>query len=241
MAIYEFLSFDSQLFGFPVAKIIPERMTSPNLLAALNELKDKGIKLVYWCSDRSDKVSQLAAQEAKGLLTDEKVTYLVSLADVKNKLTGVVWEVYDESNALPTQELIELSFSVANNSRFSKDNLMPVDLRNKMYEQWIVNSCNRTIAKEVFVTREENHIIGMVTAGEKNGRGDIGLLAVNSNYLGRGLGVKLVRMAQAYFYKNNFKQVQVVTQKDNIAACKLYEKCDFKLEKIQNFYHFWLS
>ena len=80
----------------------------------------------------------------------------------------------------------------------------------------------------------------MITVGEKNDRGDIGLLAVHENYRGQRLGMKLVRAAQAYFIDQGYQFSQVVTQVENAAACKLYEKCDYVKESIVNFYHFWL-
>ena len=45
------------------------------------------------------------------------------------------------------------------------------------------------------------------------------------------------------FYESNglnINQIQVVTQKANIPACAFYNKMGFKIELIENIYHFWL-
>lgn len=80
----------------------------------------------------------------------------------------------------------------------------------------------------------------MVTLGVKNGRGDIGLFAVDPSMRRRNLGVALVRAAQEWTRRKGLRFAQVVTQGKNIAACRLYEKCGYRIEKVDFFYHFWL-
>lgn len=70
--------------------------------------------------------------------------------------------------------------------------------------------------------------------------GHIGLTGVDENYRGRGIGKKLITAAIEYFCKKSIKEIQVVTQGNNMAACKLYESCGFKVLDWIEFYHFWL-
>jgi dTDP-4-amino-4,6-dideoxy-D-galactose acyltransferase len=79
----------------------------------------------------------------------------------------------------------------------------------------------------------------MVPVGEKNGRGDIGLLAVDSSMRGKKLGIALVNAAQQWTIENGFTTAQVVTQGENVSACRFYEKCGYRIDKIENVYHFW--
>jgi dTDP-4-amino-4,6-dideoxy-D-galactose acyltransferase len=88
--------------------------------------------------------------------------------------------------------------------------------------------------------REGKRIAGMITLGEKNGRGDIGLIAVNPASRGKGYGEALVRSAHRWFIRQGFHEAQVVTQRRNSSACHLFEKCGFSVEKIEHYYHFWL-
>ena len=80
----------------------------------------------------------------------------------------------------------------------------------------------------------------MVTLGNKNGKGDIGLLAVGADYRGRNYGRILVQAAQKWFLTNGYQEGQVITQGDNYPAYHLYEKCGYSVEKVEYFYHFWL-
>ena len=83
-------------------------------------------------------------------------------------------------------------------------------------------------------------IVGMVTVGMKNGRGDIGLVAVHESMRGKNVGVNLTRAAQKWAIGKGCRYAQVVTQGNNLAACKLYEKCGYRVESIVNFYHIWI-
>jgi dTDP-4-amino-4,6-dideoxy-D-galactose acyltransferase len=109
-----------------------------------------------------------------------------------------------------------------------------------MYKKWIENSVNKTIANKVLVVKRGQNLAGMITLGEKNGRGDIGLLAVAPEYRGQNIGTALVRAAQKDFIDAGFQFSQVVTQMANEPARLLYEKCGYSIEKIEHFYHFWL-
>ena len=95
------------------------------------------------------------------------------------------------------------------------------------------------MADAVLVIRESERIVGMISLGNKNGQGQIGLFAVDKGKRDKNYGQALVRTAHNWFIAKGYRIGQVVTQGDNIAACRLYEKCGYRVEKIENFYHFW--
>ena len=96
------------------------------------------------------------------------------------------------------------------------------------------------MADEVLVIMRNNHIAGMVTLTDKNGVGDIGLIAVDEKFRGRKFGQQLVLDAQRWFIQHGCHTSCVITQEDNLPACHLYEKCGYQKTKTEFFYHFWL-
>lgn len=235
----QYLDFDSKIFGFRVAKILPTKLDYATLQTTLIELRANEVKLVYWLSDSQDSISQQAAVKLNGFLASEQVTYLIELQTLKQAdLQFAHVQVYSATTATP--ELEHLAFQAGNYSRFRNDRRIPEKCFYEIYKQWIANSCNKSIATEVLVIKEQKKIAAMITLGEKNSRGDIGLLAVNADFRGRGYGEALVKTAQLHFINQGNAFAQVVTQKANLPACGLYEKCGFKPEKVENIYHFWL-
>jgi dTDP-4-amino-4,6-dideoxy-D-galactose acyltransferase len=241
MPISQLLDWDSEIFGFQVAKILPERLTPTELWQTLKQLASEGVRLVYWSSDSSDLASQTAAEMHQGFLADRKTTYLISFPiPIPTALLSNDIERY--TAPLPEPELKQLALEIGLCSRFRADPRITDAQIEKIYHQWISNSVKTTdpIAERVLVIRQDAHIAGFVSLGEKQGRGDIGLLAVAEAYRGQQLGKKLVYAALDVFMQQGYKQSQVVTQGTNLPACRLYEACGYQVEKIENFYHFWL-
>lgn len=239
MQNYQILSWDTEVLGINVAKIIPERMTPELLQKVLSDLKQQQVQLVYWASESQDPVSQRAALESHGVMADYKTTYLIKLSHLKTQPEADP-EVVPYSSSEPDNDLINLAYESGLYSRFKIDPRISDDQFKKVYRLWITNSVRKQIAQEVLVIKRNQRIVAMLTLGEKNQRGDIGLLAVDPNYRGQKLGSKLVYAAQAWCIKQGYAHGQVVTQQLNLPAAALYEKCDYSIEKVENFFHFWL-
>jgi len=68
----------------------------------------------------------------------------------------------------------------------------------------------------------------------------IGLVAISEKYRGQSIGNHLLNSCKYYLQQRGCKFLEVQTQKNNIGACKFYEKNDFKVKSIDNIYHCWL-
>lgn len=233
------LDFDSELFDFKVAKIFTAKLTTLELQATLMELCAAGVHLVYWFADSKDEESQTAAKKLQGFLCGKQITYVIDLKNLPTRMeTPEEVIVYADKN--PSLDLETLAFAAGTFSHFKMDPKFPAHLFVKLYKAWITNSTNGKIADSVLVVRRKDQIVGMITIGKKNERGDIGLLAVSPEYRGQNIGTHLVQAAQVSFLRAKLSVSQVVTQMANKPACSLYERCGYQIEKVENLYHFWL-
>lgn len=250
-SVLEFLDWDTKQLGVPTARIVLPVVLSESLILReiLKNARDQNLRLIYMTVPSKEKNMINSAKELDGILVDHKITYLIDLdilkLDLKNKknifdVDKNEIEIYSE--ALPSSDLIALAFESGKYSRFRADPNMTENQFQHIYRQWIMNSVNHSVADDVLICRDSHtqKILGMITVGKKNQRGDIGLLAVDQDARGKHIGTKLVRAAQNYFIQKNYSYSQVVTQQDNVPACKLYEKCGYHIEKIEYFFHFWL-
>lgn len=196
-----------------------------------------GFKLLYFILPESHADQIKSIKELGGILVDHKVTYLINLKNITLPLNPHI-QLYSASE--PSQDLLNLAYESGIYSRFRSDPHLTKDQFKNIYKTWMTNSVNHTVAQEVLVISENNNLLGMVTVGEKNHRGDIGLLAVSASARGKNIGTQLVQAAQYYFKQKNYEFSQVVTQQTNIAACKLYEKCGYHQEKLEYFFHIWV-
>jgi dTDP-4-amino-4,6-dideoxy-D-galactose acyltransferase len=238
---FQILRWDTDFFGFIVARIIPCRLTKNELENILVALKRENVSLAYWASDPQDHISQCAANSLGGFLADKKITYLIDLVNAPiPSLQEVNANIEEYQEAKPNSELEALALKSGIFSRFNVDPKFSKVQYENLYKLWILNSANKKLADVIFVAKENDKIIGMVTVIKKHNCGNIGITAVDESRRGENLGVALVRMVLEWCILQDCKIAKVVTQADNIAACRLYEKCGYYIAKINYFYHFWL-
>lgn len=236
----EILSWDSNYFGFGVASITREKCSFEELTGILNGLKNKNIRLVYWPSDPEDNASRKAAERAGGFLADRKTIFYRALQDFMETPDGNSSLISEYQQDTPTDELVNLGILSGKYSRYKIDTNFTNNQFEGLYKLWVINSVNKKAADIVFVSYLNDKITAMVTAQKKGDTGIIGLIAVDSVMQGKNLGTLLVNKTLAWSKQQGCSSARVVTQLENKAACRLYEKCGYTIEKIQNFYHFWL-
>lgn len=237
---YEILEWDSGVFGFPVARVFQTEDRTV-LAAALEAARREGVQLAYLLTENDD-ITRLA-ETLGGTLVSERVTFARAAApdtDPIRTLVDPAIAVTRWPGTTPTPELLQLARDAGRYSRFRIDPRVPSGVFERIYDAWITNSVNGQIADEVMVTRDGSSVSGMVTVGEKDGRADIGLLSVRENARGRGLGKALVRAALQWAVQRQFAVAQVVTQRANVEACRLYQSCGYTIERGERVFHFWL-
>lgn len=232
------LEWDSNFFGFGVAKISKAERNDDELSQTLFALKQKDARLVYFAIAPNDKIYNEAAKKNGGLLVDVKRTY--------EKAFKISSERFSENNHIKlyesdllTDSLISLSLQAGIYSRYKTDVHFSEAQYQELYTLWIENSVNKSIADKIFVYRESEDIAGLLTLAFKKDHAEIGLVSVDEKYRGKKIGSGLLETA---ILESSLKSLpcRVVTQKVNTAACALYEKYDFRLINEENFYHFWL-
>lgn len=237
---FQILEWDSNFFGMPVATILPEKLGHEDLVEVLALLEENGVRLAYWASDPGDGKSQQAATHCRGTLVDRKITYVTNAGGAPLLSGGPAWPVETYDEPFTNGDLENLAVQAGMYSRFRVDPRIPEGKFVELYKTWIRKSVDRQIAEAVLVVRHLGKIVGMVTVGKKNGRGDIGLIAVDDEMRGKQVGSALVFAAQAWAFGKGWDSAQVVTQGENVAACRLYERCGYRVEQTRNVYHFWL-
>jgi ribosomal protein S18 acetylase RimI-like enzyme len=233
---YQLLTWDTEFFGIKTGRIIPTSLQENPLASILTEMRQKGFQFVYWASEHQYAYD---FQQYSGMMVDKKITFETNLQNINlDSMPLPKTEPYNSS--LPFAQLEKLAIQSGVFSRFALDNRLPYEKFTALYKTWIRKSVSGEIADEVLVIRQNNHIAGMVTLSNKNGVGDIGLIAVDEKFRGRKFGQQLVWDAQRWFIQHSCHTAHVVTQGDNLPACRLYEKCGYQKIKTEFYYHFWL-
>lgn len=234
--------WDTQHFGYPVASIRNPDLDPEEVERALRAAHKQGYQLVYWASRREYDDNTAWLQQYQGILVDRKTTYAKPLRPAIASNDFGNYQCVEWNPEKHSPELIELGVAAGLWSRFSVDPRIPRDKFRSLYEIWMQRSLARELSDMVLVVQEQGSSVplGMVTIAIKEGNGQIGLIAVSEQQRGRGLGKLLVDAADRWMLEHGAHSAQVVTQLQNLAACRLYEQAGYKVEAVEYFYHFWL-
>lgn len=144
--------------------------------------------------------------------------------------------------APPNSDLINLSLSAGEYSRYAQDPFFPKQLYRNLYQVWITKSTLGEIADAVIVIRGQNdRIVGFSTISLNECHGKIGLIAVDKSCRRQGLAKVLMNETHAWMVENKVRRASVVTQLGNIPACNLYKSCGYSVQQIEKVFHFWLT
>lgn len=238
----EHRAWDTQHFGYPVASITSPDLDSGTMECALLHAQKQGYQLVYWASRYELDDHEPCLREYQGLLVDRKTTFTKTLHPILEPKDDASLKFTEWQPEIHSAELIELGVAAGRWSRFAVDPRIPHEKFLSLYEIWMVRSMAREMSDMVIVVQEQGSksLLGMVTILLDGDVGQIGLIAVSEQHRGRGLGRGLVAAADRWMLDHGAKSAQVVTQLQNLAACRLYENAGYKIEKTEYLYHFWL-
>lgn len=220
------LEWDSNLFGYNVGRLDDTNFRSQD---------SSDFKLLYLYSDKE-------IIELEKNLVDKKITFIYQISDSRisgEQSSNILIQPYEDL-IHDYNELLTLTYESGIYSRFYVDKNFQNNEFEKLYKIWIDNSLKKINALDVFVAVEEKTILGFVTLERKTPEiAAIGLIAVSSRVRGKKIATNLIQHIKKIAKENNFKQIQVVTQLDNLPAVKLYESNGFKLNEVKYIYHIW--
>lgn len=227
------LLWDSDFLGLDVASI--DIQDSTMFLPA--EAYD--FDLIYLFSNLPLDLSMHKFKAFDIMLVDEKLTY-EKLVTESTAIDPKIISLPFDSEA--TNHLLDLALESGLYSRFRFDSKYPVEKFRRLYHLWLINSLNRSLAEEFFVYKSGNREAGFITVGQKNGHGFIGLISVDKEFRGNGIGRVLLKAADYFLYsKYGTCKMRVITQALNRPACKLYEVSDYRVVERKYVYHLWKS
>ena len=233
------LAWDSDYLGFGVARLEAESLAPDELARLLAEARAAGLRLLYLVAAPADARSNASARAAGAWLADRKVTFALPVAPAE-QAEAVAPAIQPTTTWTP--QLESLALQSGEYSRFRLDAHFAPSVFTGLYQRWLRNSLSHEIAREVLVFAAEptGPARGLLTLGLKNGRADIGLLAVDAGARGQRIGQQLVAAARQRTAAWDLAELQVVTQLDNEPACGFYRRCGFREWQVEHIYHLWL-
>lgn len=228
------LSWDTKFFGFKIGKIVLEKDSDINNL--LNGVINRTWSLIYlFLNGNNQKSSDLLEQNGIKCF-DHKTSFSKQISEASfSKIKGVHPE-FEMTNEI---ELLAYESGV-NHSRFYKDQKLRKHF-NRLYKSWITKSLDRSFADEVLVYKDSSQLCGFVTLKKNDDEAKIGLIAVDKDHRGKGIGTSLLKAAEKWAHDQELEKISVTTQGENLNAIEFYEKNGFYICKTEFVHHLWLN
>lgn len=228
----EILDWDTKFFGFRIGRVRHGVLT-PTAADAIDEwCAREGVRCLYLLC-RGDDLTTSRVAEAHGYhLADIRVTLRWAPEQDTGGQRGEVRPARPED----VPALVAIAQEAFRNTRFYNDPNFPRDRVKALYETWTRKSVEGW-ADAVLVAEDEAGPAGFITCHLQGSR--IGLVGVEEQSRGGGVGQTLVRRAQDWFRERGAAEVLVATQGGNAAAQRLYQRCGFLTHAVELWYHKW--
>jgi dTDP-4-amino-4,6-dideoxy-D-galactose acyltransferase len=234
--ICERLPWDSEFFGINIARLWGQHLPPERAVEALRWCREQNVQCLYFLADASDALTARSAHEAGFRMVDVRTTYECNLAFRRPVLAAAAVRPFERDD-LPALERIAAASHT--DSRFYFDGRFDRQRCGELYATWIRRSCAGW-ADAVFTAGFAGAPVGYITCHvHDGGYGSIGLIAVDPESQGGGLGQQLVATALGYLRTRGIRRVEVVTQGRNIRSQQLYQRSGFSPSKVEIWYHLW--
>jgi dTDP-4-amino-4,6-dideoxy-D-galactose acyltransferase len=221
--------FDSEVFGFNVAKIKYIRSDNNSLKivdALIADFKKHKIEYAVYRipADNYNLIHSLERNEF--VLVDGLINLKIDIRE-QIFINNINIRPSNIQDLKTLQKLAKTSFKF---NRVFNDSVLDKHKAGMMYALWIENSLKGEAADAVFIWEENNEILGFITL-QKNGH--IPLLAVDDKARGKGIAKSLINAVLQQFRDWGVKTSEIETQMANIPALRAYSACGYKINNSQ--------
>jgi dTDP-4-amino-4,6-dideoxy-D-galactose acyltransferase len=234
--VCELLPWDSELFGFQVARLRSADPTDRELDEAIAWGEQQDVTCMYARLDVAATRSAGAAVRRGFDLIDMRVT--LTRAPAGRDDVSVPPDVRPAKPA-DADWLSVLAASAFVDSRFTLDTRFPRAGVAELYRRWIARDLQSGIALVLDAEGQPGGFVSGEIAGDSTAR--LGLIGVDARWRRRGFGTHLTRAFAAYVADRGATRVNVVTQARNLGALRLYEQCGFYTTAIELWLHRWFA
>lgn len=216
------LIWDSDFFNFEIGEITEnsnfENANDFNLLV-LKQSKESNVIIDNF---------ENSFQETK-IIFSKKIDTIIDIIDVEDT----------DFESLTPNHLYDLAYESGKHSRFLLDKNFKENQFKELYQKWIDNSLNKQFADKIFYTKKENKITGFVSVKKQDNFATIGLIAVDKEQQGQGIGRILIQKVEQYCTNNHISELRIPTQKENQQACYFYTKNGYTILEETIIKHYW--
>ena len=231
----KYLPWDSEFFNLHVGKVEVASICQSKFSELIDKANNENYDLIYLISTEPIEIDQR-------IMSDVKVTFSFKkpfILDFDNNHCELISEGNLDLNQY--KSLIKLTYLSGHKSRFRIDSNFQTKYFKRLYKTWLDRSLNGEIADYVLAVIIKNKIYGFVTLKVSDKNAKVGLIAVDKQSQGKGIGEKLMQGVFKIANELGLTSLEVDTQEINEQAIHFYSKLGMKISSKQYIYHLWIK
>lgn len=233
LSLVEPLEWDSSFFGLPIGRVRDD-VAADEIESAIREASERKLRCIYLLASADDDVLIGSAQEQGFIVRDIRVELDRTVTGHPMTMKGLRLGRTGDMSWLA--DIVRECFR---NTRFFADKSFPPDRSAELYVEWLRRGLLGEPERQTLVTEDATGFI-VCHLDPRTRVGKIELIGVAASASGRGLGSTLVAGAGAIFANASLHMATVVTQGNNIAAQRLYQRHGYRVSKTHLWLHMWL-
>jgi ribosomal protein S18 acetylase RimI-like enzyme len=237
------LDWDSEHFGFPIARVAGATLTARGAEAVDRWCLERGIRCLYFLADAADADSARVAAARNYRALDARITIRHSLERVEELPSfgpeGITVREASEADLGFARLLAARSH---HGSRFYFDGGFPADRCDALYEAWVERGF-RDPARTVRVPEVDGEPVGYHVTGplgpEREGRGE--LLAIEERWRRHGVAMALTVAGLRSLAERGATTYSATLSGRNVRAIRKYERLGSLTERVELWHHKWFE
>lgn len=241
----QFLDWDTEFFGFRIARVISHHLTEQLLEEILAWCASHTIECLYFLANADDPTTIRIAEDCGFRLVEIRLIMERWLTDwnpeTRPKASKEITIRHARAEDIPTlQEIAKTSYP---DSRFYFDPCFTETQWREYYATWIRKSCEGG-AELALVAELNGKVVGYITGkleAQNRKHAQYELTGVKPEVRGSGIGQELFRSGLDWFARAGVEYVWLATQGRNIATQRMVQRNGFITRSCQLYYHKWFS
>jgi GNAT superfamily N-acetyltransferase len=237
------LEWDSEHFGFPIARVAAATLTAESAEAIDDWCLEHGIRCLYFLADADDPETSRVAAARGYRVIDFRITVRRPLAGVED-LPALGPEAMsvreaDERDLAYTRELAARSHT---RSRFYFDGGFPRERCDALYRAWVERGFRdpaRTVRVPVVDGERAGYHVIAPLGPDRESNGE--LFAVDERHRGKGVALGLMASSLRWLAERGAARHRAVHAARNLGPIRYHERLGFLTDRVEVWHHKWFD
>jgi GNAT superfamily N-acetyltransferase len=236
----ELLEWDSEHFGFPIARVAGESLTPETAEAVDDWCTDHGIRCLYFTADAGDADSALVGASHGYRVVDFRIIARRSLAEPPTPPPVPEGVAFRDATEEDLDRLLELAARSHHGSRFYFDGGFPRERCDALYRAWVERGY-RDPSRGLRVPSVDGEPAGyQVLAGlgpEQECHAE--LIAIDERFRGKGVGSALSADTMRWMAARGALRARATYSARNVGEGRRIPRLGYRTEEVQALHHKW--